>query len=180
MTALPLPATLDVSRSVRDLTTGHPELQRRWAALKAWLLAHGFADGILEIEVYRYEARQQWCFGASRVADVIVRYGCPARYARPNDPWLTNAYSAATSAHGVTRRDPVTGLIVPASAAIDCAPVGPDGRPFTKDDPWPEFVAAVKTANLGLRHFTDARGHVKDQDHLQLDEWSDSLHRLRL
>lgn len=180
MSALPLPPGADVTRPVKDPATGHPETQRRWTALKAWLLTHGFSDGMLDVEWYRYEARQQWLFGASRTGDAIVRYGCPRSYARPDDPWRTNAYSASTSAHGNVRRDPTSGLFVPASAALDCVPLGPDGKPFTGDDPWPEFIDAVREANLGLRHFVDAQGRVKDQDHLQLDEWSDAKHALQL
>jgi len=159
-----------LGRADPDLSKGHILLQRRWPRLDERLRNAGIVCQI--IEVYRPDARQQWLYGQGRTPDQLEARGIDPRYARPGDI-VTNAWSALTSAHGWTEAG------VPAAAALDIDPVGIDGRPWTPDDPWDEFVSEVArcAAQSGLVHFK-SQGIVKDRPHLQAVEWSDRLHRM--
>ena len=157
----------------RDLKKGHPMLQERWPVLEAFLRdEHGLKCRV--IEVYRPELRQQWLYGAGRTQGQLLGLGIRGEFARPTEPKVTNARSARQSAHGWTEAG------VPAAAALDVAPVGADNRPWTKDDPWDEFVRliALHGPGIGLVHFHSPGKAVWDRPHLQLVEWSDRTHRV--
>lgn len=169
--------TVDPGVSVpdRDLKKGHPLLQERWPLLEAFLRdEHGMNTRVNE--VYRPELRQMWLYGAGRTQRQLMDLGIPNGLARPTEPRVTNARSARLSAHGWTIGT------TPASAAIDVVPLGLDGRPWTKDDPWDEFVRllAVHGPQVGLVHFHSPGKGVWDRPHLQLVEWSDRTHRVEL
>lgn len=151
----------------RDIGKAHPLLASRWPALRARLSTAGIVTSVNE--VWRSNERQQWLYGGGRTAAQLVARGVPTMYARPTDPLVTNAWSAATTAHGWTESGR------PAACALDVVPLGRDGRPWTADDPWDEFVALVEdaVAQTGLRHFRDHGGCITDRPHLQLSEWSD-------
>lgn len=162
-----------------DLSKGHPLLQERWPLLKARLERDGFR--MIEIEVYRPELRQQWLYGAGRTVGQLQAKGISFAFARPKADRVTNAWSATVSAHGVVVRGP-GGVWIPAAAALDVDPVGEDGRPWTADDPWDAWLAALAGygPSVGLVHFK-SQGKVSDRPHLQLfPEWSDQDHRLHL
>jgi hypothetical protein len=135
-------------------------------------------------EVYRPEPRQQWLYGAGRPAELLLSRNIPIEWARPTEPIVTNAWSAATSAHGYTLVPPYTGetppALLPAACALDVVPVGADGRPWTVDDRWDEFVQRVAEigSRIGLIHFHAPGKAVWDKPHLQLVEWSDTQHTL--
>lgn len=165
----------DITRADTDLRRGHPLLRERWARLERLLREeHGMACRV--IEVYRPEGRQRWLYGAGRTAQDLIQKGIDAAYARPSEPRVTNAWSAATSAHGWMEHGE------PAAAALDVCPVGRDGRPYTADDPWDEFVRLIAALGpgIGLVHFHGKKG-VWDRPHLELyPEWSNREHRLVL
>lgn len=173
------PPDYDPARPCRDLSTGHELLRQRWAVLEALLAGRGYV--MFVNEVGRYHVRQQWLYGAGRTEDACRRHGVPARFARPQDPVVTNAWSCATSAHGWSARQP-DGTWRLASAALDVVPLGTDGKPWTKDDPWDGFLAAMKSDgyDLGLVHFHAPGKPPWDKPHLQLREWSDVSHSLVL
>ena len=100
--------------------------------------------------------------------------GIDPSLARPGDR-VTNAYAAALSAHGYRGDDGI-----PASCALDLVPLGADEKPWTKDDPWDDFVKVVAEVSdsTRLRHFHKQGKPVWDKPHVQLQEWDDSLHRL--
>ncbi len=157
---------------LRDVTLCHPLVQARWPLLEARLLADGFPMRI--IETYRPEDRQQYLFGAGRSVDECLRHGVPSKYARPTEKKVTNAWSAKTSAHGWMM------LGKPAAAALDVVPVGADGKPYTPDDPWDAYLAAMTRHGytFGLVHFHKPGQPPPDRPHLQLREWSDALFRV--
>jgi hypothetical protein len=165
---------LDVTRPDRDLAKGHPLLQARWPVLLERLVAEGFP--MMVNEVYRPELRQQWLYGAGRSAFQLAGQGISAAFARPAEPRVTNAWSAKLSAHGWTIAN------VPAAAALDVVPVGADGKPWSRDDPWDAFVALLARIgpSHGLVHFHSPGKGVWDRPHLQLVEWSDRDHRVIL
>ena len=160
-------------RPVRDLTTAHSILRQRYMIWSNRMRAAGFV--VFVNEVYRYHVRQQWLYGAGRTAAECLAMNVPAACARPSEPRVTNAASAETSAHGWTDRG------MPASAALDVAPVGKDGKPWTADDPWDTWLACALALEVetGLVHFRKGQS-VWDKPHLQLKEWSDVLHRVVL
>lgn len=161
---LPLPPDLTSNRAITDLKTGHPLLQERWPPLSDELetLLQG---KIRVVEVYRYDARQKWLYAQGRTRKGNI---------------VTNAKSCLTSAHGWTR-EIRKGVHVPAAAALDVVPLGNDMLPWTKDDPWIEFVEMIKdlVPVYGLRHFAKPGKQPWDKPHLQLLEWSDIDHKLR-
>lgn len=173
------PPGFDVTRPSRDIALAHPLVQQRWPVLKAKLEARGIP--MFLNEAYRYDARQKWLFGAGRTGDECARYGVPRAYARPKEARVTNAYSCGTSAHGWTRVDE-RGILVPAAAAIDVVPVGADGKPWTKDDDWKGFLAALVEDGyaVGLVHFHKPGAPPTDKPHLQLREWSDKVFKVIL
>lgn len=166
----------------KDLAKGHRLMQERWPLLDAALQGSRFNLGRIQvIEVYRPDMRQQWLYGQGRTAEQCVAKGVPVEFARPG-LIVTNAWSAAVGAHGWTEPIPGSILRAPASCAIDVVPVGPDGRAWTKDDRFDEFVQDMIVAGpeFGLVHFHSAGKTVTDRPHLQLIEWSDKEHRLVL
>lgn len=165
---------IDPTKPSVDFGLAHPLLKVRWP-----LLARELASGklaTLVVEVFRHDKRQAWLFGQGRTADELAQVGVDPLFARPGAR-VTNAYSAALSAHGW--RDE-RGR--PASCAVDVVPVGADGKPWTVDDPWDEFVERLAGLSwkVGLRHFAKPGKPPWDKPHLQLVEWSDKLHRLVL
>lgn len=174
-------AIADFHEADPDLDKGHPLLQVRWASLQH-LLVEKYGFNMRVIEVYRADLRQQWLYGSGRSIAQLMDHGINTAFARPNLPRITMAWSARLSAHGVTQPDGA-GQMMPAAAALDVAPVGVDGRPWTQDDPWDAFTVAmvVEGPSHGLVHFHGRNKQVTDRPHLQLyPEWSDSLHRLTL
>ncbi len=170
------PAGYHVSEAIRDMSTGHPLLQQRWPALALWLHGQGFP--ILVTEVFRYDARQAWLFGHGRRPEQLAVHGLSASLSQPHLPVVTNAWSAATSAHGVTRLNE-SGVTIPAAAALDAVPVGVDGKPYTADDPWDAVIAAIEEGapRFGLHHFRTG-GRITDKPHLELIEYSNATHTL--
>lgn len=167
----------------RDLKKGHPLLQERWPRLLAEL-ERELRTSFLVNEVFRPNIRQQWLYGQGRTIEQCQVKGVPERFARAGDI-VTNAWSAAVGAHGwLEAGDPPT-LRTPASCALDVVPLGSDGKPWSKDDPWDAFVALTTEPGsvgyrIGLVHFHSAGKAVSDKPHLQLVEWSDAEHRLIL
>lgn len=156
----------------------HPACWQRWLDLYP-ALEKRLGCRMMLAEGYRSDARQGWLYGQGRTADQLRARGVDPGYAR-SGPVVTNAWSAATSAHGWT----VSGT--PAAAALDVVPLGPDGRPWTADDQWSLFVAltdeptdALVRAH-GLVHFHAPGKTVWDKPHIQMVEWSDAEHRLVL
>lgn len=160
----------------KDLESGHQVLQNRWSLLKEAIEVQNKIVLVVN-EVYRSDERQQWLYGAGRsVADLALK-GIRADFARPTESKVTNAWSAATSAHGYT----INGKA--ASVGMDVVPVGADGKPWTKDDDWDLFVRLTDDINdlggqIGLIHFHAPGKEVWDKPHLQLIEWNDSSHTL--
>lgn len=163
----------DYRRPDPDLGKGHPLLQERVPVLEN-LLRHRYGWEVRRLEVYRPELRQQWLYGAGRTVGEIAPRGISPMFARPREPRVTNAWSARVSAHGFAIGDQ------PASCAIDLCPLGQDRRPFTKDDPWDEFVRAmvVEGLSIGLVHFHAPGKAVWDKPHLELLEWSNRARTL--
>lgn len=162
----------------RDLLKLHPLTRSRWAALKPDL-ERILGCTMLLTEGYRSDERQQWLFGAGRDANVLEAHRINRGWARPTEPRVTNASSAETSAHGWLNE-----AGQPASAAIDVVPLGADGKPWSLDDPWADFVQLTTDRGLlavqhGLVHFHGAGKQVWDKPHLQLDSWDDATHTLR-
>ncbi len=176
MQILPLPASLTVTHALTDRATGHPELVRRVSYFELRLAKRGMR--FREIEWYRYDARQAFLFGQGRDIATLLAHGLDPKLAQPQLPIVTDAWSAAVGAHGWTRQDE-TGTWIPAAAALDIVPVGADGNPWTKDDPWDDFLAccAEEATPAGLVHFR-RHGLITDRPHLQLIEWNDALQRL--
>lgn len=167
--------TDDFTLASTDLALGHVLVQARWPVLSEFLLnRYGWVMRV--IEVYRPELRQQWLYGSGRTVGKLSEYGISARFARPALPVVTNAWTARVSAHGHLEG------IIPAAAALDVVPLGADGRPWTRDDPWTPFVAALARdgAAHGLIHFHAPGKQVWDRPHLQLIEWSDVSFNLAL
>lgn len=167
----------DLGRPIRDLRTTHIFVQTRWAVLKPLLEAAGFA--MLENEAYRTEERQRWLWAQGRTVEQCRRNGVPVKYARGGNI-VTNSWSARNSAHGWTQSVGV-GKVVPAACAIDVVPLGTDGKPWTKDDPWDTwytFLCQPTILAIGLVHFHKPGKKPWDMPHLQLKEWSDQLKRL--
>lgn len=156
----------------RDLMNGHPLLRDRWEWLNEYLRSQGHS--MLVVEVFRSNERQGWLYGAGRTPEAMKLKRLPPYWARPEEPRVTNAWSSSTSAHGLM----IDGR--PAAAALDVVPVGRDGKPFTADDPWDEFVATIAKVGprYGLVHFHAPGKAVWDRPHLQLIEWSDRHRRL--
>lgn len=155
----------------RDLLKGHPNLRGRWHELNDILLQAGFS--CIVNEVWRSEKRQQWLYGQGRTPEACAVANVPKEFSR-SGLIVTNAWSAATSAHG----HQIAGA--PAACALDVVPLGMDAHPWTADDPWDEFVSAIARAgaDVGLVHFHAPGKQVWDKPHLQLIEWSDRLHQL--
>lgn len=167
----------DLGRPLRDLRLAHALVQARWANLELVLIGAGYPTFVNE--VWRPDARQQWLWAQGRTADQCRRYGVPAKFAREGDV-VTNSWSAANSAHGWTQSVGV-GTVAPAACAIDVVPLGADGKPWTKDDPWDAWLAFVdrpEVKALGLVHFAKPGKKPWDVPHLQLAEWSDKTKRL--
>jgi hypothetical protein len=161
----------DVTHPDRDLGKGHPLLQQRWPILKA-VMSEKYGWEIQLIEVYRPELRQMWLYGAGRTSRQLLDAGIPISLSRPYEPRVTNAKSSRLSAHGWLQGT------TPAAAAADVCPVGKDGRAFTRDDPFDDFVVAVarEASVTGLIHFHSASKGVWDRPHVQLDIWCDRHH----
>lgn len=159
-----------------DFTLAHSLLRQRWPVLVTELLRRTPPLPLRVIEVFRSDRRQAWLYGQGRTVAQLRAVDLDPGFARPG-PIVTNAYSAALSAHGWRLADGT-----PASCALDVVPVGADGQPWTRDDPWEEFVAAVRAVGdkIGLRHFSKPGKPPWDKPHLQLVEWNDRLHRLVL
>lgn len=159
----------------RDLASTHILVRMRWPAIDAQLKLR-FGWRMFVNETYRSDMRQLYLYGAGRTAEWLKARGLDPRYARPNAPKVTNAWSAKLSAHGWTEKGQ------PAAAAIDVVPTGPDGKPWTADDPWDAFVTAIAEIGppCGLVHFHAPGKAVWDKPHLNLVEWSDVDHRLHL
>lgn len=163
----------------RDLALMHPKGAERWLALKIHLETK-FGMPMLLVEAYRPELRQQWLWAQGRTVEQCAEKGISTAFARAG-AIVTNAWSAKKSAHGWTRKNEA-GIVVAAAAAVDVVPVGPDNKPYTKDDEWDEFIAVLarEGPSFGLVHFT-SRGKVTDRPHLQMVEWRDGpLYRLEL
>lgn len=165
---------IDPAKPNTDFSLAHPLLQTRWSVLVGELLRLGMKVQV--VECFRYDLRQAWLYGQGRSAEQLEQVGVDPLFARPG-AIVTNAYSAALSAHGWRLENGK-----PASCALDVVPVGKDGKAWTKDDPWDEFVELVASLSpkVGLRHFSKPGKGVWDKPHLQLTEWSDKLHRLVL
>lgn len=157
----------------RDLALCHPLVQARWPALQAHLRFRYDMRMFLN-EGYRSDERQMFLYGKGRTAEQLVAAGLDPMYAQPGEARVTNAKNASKSAHGWA----VNGK--PAAAAIDVVPLGADGKPWTKDDPWDQFVLAIaeEGAHFGLVHFHSPGKGVWDKPHCQLVEWSDREKRL--
>ena len=156
----------------RDLMKAHPVMRDRWAILAGHLLAEGLKTMVWE--VYRSDARQAFLFGYGRTAEELRAVGLDPALANPAEAKVTNAWTAKLSAHGWTRFDGS-----PAALAFDLVPLGADQKPWTKDDPWEEFVKVVArlATKSQLRHFTKPGKPPWDKPHVQAVEWSDALHR---
>lgn len=168
--------TLDVTRPNVDPALWHTLTVQRWTVLQP-LLEMRLGCTVRANEGYRYDARQQYLFGQGRTAAQLTAKGLDPALARPG-PIVTNAWSAKTSAHGYM----LDGK--PASCALDIVVLGADGTPWTKDDPWDQFVALTTDhgalASIGLVHFHRVGVAVWDRPHLQNVEYSDALHTLVL
>ena len=164
---------------VRALSSGHPLLQERWPRLEA-VLTKIVKMPFIVGEVYRYDVRQQWLWAQGRSREQCRAAGVPEAYARAG-AIVTNASSARLSAHGCTITRP-DGIVVPAAAALDIWVLGADGKPWTKDDPWDDFITIVAALapTHGLRHFSKPGKSPWDKPHIQLLEWSDATHSLNL
>lgn len=162
-----------------DLTKGHRLLQERWPRLKAELEGRHNIGRIQVIEVYRPDIRQQWLYGKGRTVEQCVAKGVPPGFSQPLEKIVTGAWSASVGAHGWTENGQ------PASCALDVVPVGADGKPWTADDNFAEFVRLTDDVldlggQIGLVHFHSPGKDVWDKPHLQLIEYSDAEHRLIL
>ncbi len=159
----------------RDLTKAHPLLRQRWAMLGGRLYHR--VGKVMIWECYRPDDRQAWLYGQGRTSAELAAVGLVPTLAQPEKPRVTNAWTAKLSAHGWTLDDGT-----PASCALDLVPLGADDRPWSKDDPWDEFITVVaEFAPLtGLRHFAKPGRKPWDGPHVELDEWSKRLHRLVL
>lgn len=155
-----------LDRPDRDMGKANLLVQRRWPRLKHLLAAEGIATDVNE--VYRAELRQQWLWAQGRTVEQCQAKGIDLRFARPGSI-VTNAWSAKKSAHGWTEGG------VPSSCALDVVPIGGDGKPWTADDRWDDFVSlvAVLGAQVGLVHFHAPGKAVTDRPHVQLSEWRD-------
>lgn len=164
---------MDVRHADPDLAQGHSLLRQRAPVWERAAAAVGFP--VQRIEVYRPDARQAWLYGQGRVAAELVARGLDPALAQPLLPQVTNAWSARTSAHGFTLPDGT-----PAAAAADYAVLGPDGLPWTADDPWAPFISwcLAHEQLYGLRHFGPPQRPPPDRPHLQLVEYSDVTHQL--
>lgn len=160
----------DFMKPNTDLALAHPLLRIRWQTLAKELAAAGLRTII--VECFRSDERQAWLYGQGRTPAELEAVGVDPLFARAGDR-VTNAYSAALSAHG-WRDD----WGQPASCALDLVPVGKDGKPWTADDPWGAFVEAVANSKSGLRHFSKQGKPPWDKPHVQLREWNDAQHRL--
>jgi hypothetical protein len=165
--------TDDVRVPDTRLELGHPLLQLRLPLLED-LLRTKYGWATRRIEIYRPELRQQWLYGAGRTVGELAPHGISAAFARPTEPRVTKAWSATVSAHGFRFG------AQPASCAVDLCPLGADGRPFTRDDPWEAFVRAmaIEGPAIGLVHFHAPGKDVWDKPHLELLEWSNGTHTL--
>lgn len=162
----------DLGRADPDLTKGHLLLQQRAPIWERAAADAGYA--VQRIEVYRSDDRQRWLYAQGRTAADCRSRGVNPLWARPG-PIVTHAWSAKTSAHGFTNPDGT-----PAACAGDYAVLGPDGKPWTADDPWVEFMrwCLANEQFYGLRHFGPPLHPVTDQPHLQLVEYNDTTGRL--
>jgi hypothetical protein len=156
----------------RDLAKGHPLVQLNLPPLLVDLEQAGFP--MFVEEVYRFDLRQQWLFAQGRSPEVCRLNAIPEAWARPG-PIVTNASSARASAHGFKL---LNGQ--PASCAVDLVPLGPDGKPWSPDDPWQEFVGRLEPLlnAHGFRHFHAPGKEVWDKPHVQLVGWNDATHTL--
>lgn len=167
----------------RELQFCHPLIQAAWPGLHQ-ALATQLGCAVLLNEGYRADQRQRWLYAQGRTPEQCAARGIPTGWAR-SGPIVTNAWSARTSAHGhvlPATADWPDG--VPASAAIDLLVLGADGKAWTADDPWDQFVAlTVDNAPLvqqyGLKHFHRPGVAVWDKPHLQLVGWDDATETLR-
>lgn len=159
----------------RDPAKWHPLLRERWALMGDHLYQR--VGKTIVNEGYRADIRQAWLYGAGRTAEMLLAVGVPGEFARPNEEKVTNAWSAKLSAHGWELDDGT-----PASCALDLVPLGADDKPWTKDDPWDDFVRVVAelAPKCKLVHFSKPGKKPWDKPHVQLVEWSDGLHRLVL
>lgn len=166
----------DITKPNRSLLQLHPAVMKRWEALKIDLEL-ALKCIVLVNETYRSDARQQWLYGAGRSPNDLLAVGLDPRLSRPSELRVTNAYSAKLSAHGHLENG------IPAAVGLDVIPLGQDGKPWSKDDPWDEFVrlttdSGVLVGKHGLIHFKSKGKQVTDKPHLQAIEWSDATHTL--
>lgn len=162
----------------------HPLVVARWGILQP-ALERALRCRVRAAEGYRPDERQQWLYAQGRTAAQLKAKGIDPLFARTG-PIITNAWSAKTSAHGFTLLPPYTGEQpteeLPAACALDLDVLGADGKPWTKDDPWDEFVVLTSDggllASIGLVHFHAVGKAVWDKPHIQLIEWSDVTHNL--
>lgn len=165
-----------------DLVRAHPLLRARWERLQPEL-ARRLSCSVIAWECARSDERQGWLWGQGRSADAVLARGLPPAWARPG-AIITNAWSARLSAHGfrLNRGTADTPLWVPASCGLDVVVLGADGRPWSADDPWDQFVALTQDggalSGFGLIHFHAPGKQVWDKPHLQPPEWSDVTHTL--
>lgn len=172
----------DVEKANTDPQLWHPLLVQRWAQLQP-LLERYLGCRAFVNEGYRPDARQAYLFGQGRTPEQLRAKGLDPSLARPG-PIVTNAWSAKTSAHGIVlpmcTADWPNGI--PASCALDILVLGTDGKPWTQDDPWDQFVMLTTDggplAYIGLVHFHALGKAVWDRPHLQLIEYSDDTHNL--
>lgn len=169
MTKLLLPAGIEIptnlDRPMRDMRLTHRLVQKRWANLK--LVFHGAGFDMFENETWRPDERQRWLYAQGRTRPGAI---------------VTNSNSASNSAHGWTEPDG-HGNVIPAACGIDVVPLGKDGKPWTKDDPWTDWLAFAlrpEVRALGLIHFAKPGKQPWDTPHLQLVEWSDKVKKLIL
>lgn len=166
-----------------DPALWHPLLVQRWWQLFP-MLTHLLNCNVIVNEGYRPDLRQQWLYGQGRTAAQLKVKGIDPSFARPG-LIVTNAWSAKTSPHGLTL--PIVGTGEwpdgrPAACALDIIVLGQDGKPWTKDDPWDEFIKLTTDdgplTNYGLVHFKGPRNIVTDGPHLQMIEYDNHTHNL--
>ncbi len=172
----------DVQKANVDPNLWHPMVLQRWIILHPLLEAH-LGCRVIVNEGYRPDARQAYLYGQGRSSAQLLAVGLSPTLARPG-AIVTNAWSAKTSAHGfvlpMCTADWPDGI--PASLALDVIPLGADGKPWTKDDPWDQFIALTTDngplASIGLVHFHRPGIKPWDAPHIQAVEYSDQTHNL--
>lgn len=171
-----------------DPAKWHSVMQQRVPPMLNFLFAR-FGYKAKVFEGYRSEQRQQWLWAQGRSAEDCAAAGVPEEFARPGQI-VTNASSAATSAHGYTVTAPTSGVVTPgmaqefsvtpAALAVDVIP-DEEAHPFADEVFFDAFAGAMEqTVELfGLRHFYRKDGTCWDKPHVQAVEWDDATSGLR-